>query len=335
MNLAEPTLLWLSLAAPLAVGLVVWLLARRAAAESAWASRALQPRLRSGAHPRSRIALALLIGGAVLGCTLALARPRWGESIESVTQKGVDIVFVLDSSASMATYDVLPSRLWLAQSLIRRLAQALPGNRVALVQAEGVGVVMSPLTVDVAVLDLLLDAVEPGSLPVPGTRLAPALERAITLFPPGNEKHRVLVLVSDGEDHGADLDAATDALRRAGVVVHAICVGTDAGGPVPVAGKAGEFKRDARGDVVMSRPHRDVLERLAERTGGTFLAATDAQVDPSPVATKILGMQKRELAQSTVATLEERFQWPLGLGAAALLLFLALSPYRLERAPAS
>lgn len=84
----------------------------------------------------------------------------------------------------------------------------------------------------------------------------------------------------------------------------------------------------------MSQPHRDVLQRLAERTGGTFLAATDAQADPSPVAAKIEGMQKRELTQSTVATLEERFQWPLGVGAAALLVWLVLSPYRPLRVPA-
>lgn len=328
MNLAAPDLLWLALAAPAAVAATLWLLARRASAESAWAARSMQPRLRLGMAPRSRALLTVLLGVAALGSALALARPRWGETVEQVQQRGVDIVFVLDTSASMATYDVLPSRLWLAQSLIRRMAQELPGNRVALLQAEGVGIVMAPLTVDVAVLDLLLDAVEPGTLPVPGTRLAPALERAVELFPAGNEKHRALVLLSDGEDHGVDLDRATETLRRAGVVVHAIGVGTEHGGPIPQPGERGAFKRDERGEVVISRLHRDVLEQLAEGTGGVFLAAADTQADPAPVIDRIRGMQKRELSQSNVATLEERYQWPLAAAAGALLLWLALSPYR-------
>src|SRR6188508_2008979 len=185
MNFADPRLLWLALAAPAGALVAYWLITRRARAEAAWVARAVEPRLRPGERPRPRLLAALLVGFAILGAALALARPRWGESTETVEQKGVDIVFVLDTSASMGAYDVTPSRLWLAQSLVRRMAAELPGNRVALVQAEGVGVVMAPLTVDTAVLDLLLDAVEPGSLPVPGSQIGPALERAVALFPEG------------------------------------------------------------------------------------------------------------------------------------------------------
>ncbi len=101
---------------------------------------------------------------------LALAQPRWGESEQKIERHGVDVVFVLDTSLSMATTDLPPNRLWVAQTLVRRLVQALPGHRVALVQAEGDGVVMVPLTADSAVLDLVLDAVLPGSLPTPGHR---------------------------------------------------------------------------------------------------------------------------------------------------------------------
>jgi Ca-activated chloride channel family protein len=327
MNFAEPNLVWLAFIAPLVALAVLGLHRRRAAAEAAWASRAIEPRLRSGSRPRPALWAAVLLALATLGLVLALARPRWGESIETVDQRGVDIVFLLDTSASMGTYDVLPSRLWLAQSLVRRMAQQLPGNRVALVQAEGVGVVMAPLTVDVAVLDLLLDAVEPGSLPLPGTQFAPALARAIDLFPAGHDKQRVIVLLSDGEDHDEELGPGIARLDEAGVVLHAIGVGTAQGGPVPVAGKAGEFKRAAGGDVVISKLHPDTLEKLAAATGGTYLEASDANADPGAIVERISGMQKRGLASSTVSTLEERFQWPLAAAAAALALWLLLTPY--------
>ncbi len=336
MNFAEPRLLWLALAAPLAGFAALWLQRRRAAAEAAWASRAIEPRLRSGSRPRRPLWAAILLGVATLGIVLALARPRWGESIEQIDQRGVDIVFVVDTSASMATYDVLPSRIWLAQSLVRRMAQQLPGNRVALVQAEGVGVVMAPLTVDVAVLDLLLDAVEPGSLPLPGTQFAPALRRAIALFPAGHDKQRVMVLLSDGEDHDEELGAIVAELLEAGVVLHTIGVGTTQGAPVPVSGREGEFKRTAAGEVVISRLQPGVLERLAQETGGTYLEAANANTDPRPILDRIQSMQKRSLASSTVATLEERFQWPVALAAAALALWLLLTPYTkwpLHKAP--
>ncbi len=327
MNLADPRLLWLALAAPLAALAAVALLRRRAAAEAAWASRAIAPRLRAGGRPRPPLWAALLLALAVLGIVLALARPRWGESVEKVEQRGVDIVFLLDTSASMGAYDVLPSRLWLAQSLVRRMAQKLPGNRVALVQAEGVGVVMAPLTVDIAVLDLLLDAVEPGSLPLPGTQFAPALARAIDLFPAGHDKQRVMVLLSDGEDHDEELAPVIAKLVEAGVVLHAVGVGTDQGAPVPVAGKEGEFKRSAGGDIVISKLHAATLEKLATATGGIYLEAANSNADPQAIVDRITGMQKRGLASSTVATLEERFQWPLAAAAVALALWLALTPY--------
>ncbi|MEO8275845.1 MAG: VWA domain-containing protein [Thermoanaerobaculia bacterium] len=327
MNFAEPHLVWLALAAPIAALAARWLHGRRSAAESAWASRAIEPRLRLGGRPRPALWAALLLAVSVLGIGLALARPRWGESLEKVEHRGVDIVFVLDSSASMGTYDVLPSRIWLAQSLVRRMAQQLPGNRVALVQSEGVGVVMAPLTVDVAVLDLLLDAVEPGSLPLPGTQLAPALERAIDLFPAGHEKQRVLVLLSDGEDHEENLGPVIAKLVEAGVVVHTVGVGTAQGAPVPVAGKEGEFKRASNGEIVISKLHSATLEKLAQATGGTYLEAANANTDPAPIVERIAGMQKRGISSATVATLEERFQWPLAAAAAALALWLAATPY--------
>lgn len=335
MNFAEPRLLALLALAPVAALLAVWISRRRARAESAWMARGLTARLRAGGPPRPVALVATLLALALAATALALARPRWGESSEQVERRGVDVVFVVDTSASMATADVPPSRLWLAQSLVRRIAQELPGNRVALVQAEGVGVVMAPLTVDVAVLDLLLDAVEPGSLPLPGTRLAAAVARAVALFPEGGEKHRVVVLVSDGEDHGEGLGDAIEELRASGAVLHAFGVGTRHGAPVPVAGRPGEFKRDRDGQVVVSRLHPETLEALAQATGGLYVEAARADVDVAPVVARIARMEGRSLDAATVNTLEERFQWPLALAAAAALALLAASPYARRAAEGS
>ena len=105
--------------------------------------------------------------------------------------------------------------------------------------------------------------------------------------------------------------------------------------PVPVSGREGEFKRKAGGEVVISRLQPGVLEKLARATGGVYLEASNANTDPRPILDRISAMQKRGIASSTVATLEERFQWPLAFAAAALGLWLVVSPYMRWPRPAS
>jgi Ca-activated chloride channel homolog len=344
MTFAEPSLLWLALLAPLAAAAAGLLWRRRLAADAAWASRALWDRLLASYRPR-RLALSVAaLALAVLGTSLALARPRWGSAEEKIERQGVDLVFLLDSSFSMAARDAAPSRLAVAKALVRRIAAALPGSRVALVQAEGIGVVLTPLTVDPAVLDLLLDTIEPGSLPIPGTELAPGLETAAGLFPEGGGKHRVLVLLSDGEDHGGGLATLTERLRNEGIVVCAFGVGTPEGGTLPLPdppgqpskpGQPARLKRDADDRVVLSRLHEEGLEDLARATGGVYLRATSAAADPAPVLRRIDRMEQRTVEGAFLNTKAERFQWPLGLAVLGLLVYLVCSPFAAGAASAN
>lgn len=330
MSFAAPALLWLALLAPLAAAAAAWLWRRRLRADAAWASRSLWDRLFPAYAPR-RLALSVAtLVLAVLGASLALARPRWGVSEQTVERKGIDLVFVVDSSLSMGAQDVSPSRLFVAKSLVRRMAREMPGNRVGLVQTEGEGVVLAPLTLDGAVLDLLLDTVDPGSLPVPGTELAPGMDAAVRLFGEESGKHRVLVLLSDGEDHGGGLESETSRLRELGITVHAVGIGTPDGAPVPIPGDMGEFKRNNEGGLVTSQLHEDVLEGLARSTGGIYLRATSAAADPAPLLRAIDGMEKRTIESRDMSTLEERFQWPLALAVLALLAHLAVGPFAPE-----
>lgn len=336
MIFAEPSLLALVLLAPAAAALALWLWRRRLAADRIWAAPGLWARLsRATSNRRIGVAVAAL-ALAVLGAALALARPRWGISSEQVERLGVDVVFVLDSSLSMAAFDVAPNRLETAKSLLRRLAAAMPENRLGLVQTEGEGIALSPLTLDAAAIDLMLDTVEPGSLSVPGTELATGLSRAIGLFPEGSERHRAIVLLSDGEDHRGEMDDEIERLRKAGVIVSTIGVGTAAGSPLKLAtaddggpsdpGGDG-FKRDRDGQVVISRLHEEALEKLAKETGGVYLRAASAGLDPSPIERRIAEIGGRSLAKDRVESLEERFQWPLAVAALALLLHLAVRPF--------
>jgi len=203
----------------------------------------------------------------------------------------------------------------------------MPGNRVGLVQTEGDSVALAPLTLDGGVIDLLLDAIDPGSLPTPGTELAPGIETALRLFGQGSEKHRVLVVVSDGEDWGGGLDAEVSKLKENGVIVYALGVGTPQGTTVPIPGNPGEVKRDQDGGVVISKLNEETLEKLARATGGDYLRATSAAANPSRIVAQIDSLEKRTIESQSLSTLEERFQWPLALAVLALLVYLGVGPF--------
>lgn len=335
MELAHPHWLWLLLAAPALAGLLALAWRRRLRAVAAWASRGLWSRL-VPSYQRGRLGYSVAaLGLATLLTGLALTQPRWGQTEQSIERQGIDIVFVLDTSLSMATQDLQPNRLWVAQTLIRQMAQQLPGHRVALVQAEGDGVVMAPLTADAAILDLLLDAVQPGSLPTPGTELEPALRRAAGLFGGDEGTHRAMVVLSDGEDHGKGTEPIADELSGRGIIVHTVGVGTLEGMPLlpaPLPGEQPDYHRDESGVIVVSRLIEENLEQLARGTGGVYLRATSAGTSVAPLLEAIESMERRSYGAETVNRLEERFQWPIALAILALLFHLVRGPFTTREA---
>lgn len=338
MRFAESIDLWLLLLAPLLVCLAVLAWRRRIQAMEIWSSRVLWDRLVPTWRPWRLVFSTVLSAVVVASIALALARPRWGEQAQIVERRGVDVVFILDTSLSMAARDVVPSRLWVAQTLVRRLLRDLPQHRVALVQAEGDGVVMVPLTHDGAAIEILLDAVGPGWLPFPGTELAAALDRAWRLFPETEETGRVIVLLSDGEDHAAAagraaaLGAVLERLREQRVEIHALGVGTPEGAPLELSsadpGAPSTYKRDADGEVVISRLVEETLERIGEETGGSYRRADNAAADLRGIVERIDALAtRREGREEEISTEAERFQWPLGLALLALALQLAIAPF--------
>jgi len=325
VRFGDPTLLWLVLLAPAAAVLAVILWRRRLRAMGSWAAPRLWARL-GVRFDRHRWTLSIvLLALAVFGTALALAQPRWGVVKEKVQRKGLDVVYVLDASLSMAAADAPPSRMEVAKTLIRRLTEKMPNNRVGLVFAAGDGVVMTPLTTDSEAIDLLLETAQPGSLPSPGTRLASGIDQALKLFPEGSREHRAIILVSDGEDHGGGLERTLTKLNDADAMVCAIGVGTAEGAPIPLPGaSAGTFKRNEQGRVVVSRLEEANLEELTRGTGGVYLRATSLATDPAPILNRLARLNGRLFSSETVTTRAPRFQWPLALAAGALILWLGI-----------
>jgi Ca-activated chloride channel family protein len=330
---ASPAWLFALLAVPAAVLLELWISGRDRGRLSRLVSRPLWARVVRRPAERWRYArLALLTLGAV-GVIVALARPQWGIVREKVEREGVDVVLALDTSGSMATADVAPNRFFLARQALLQLVSRLEGDRFALVAFEGEAYPLVPLTLDADALGLFLETVEPGIVPAPGTSLGVGLARGLEAFVDKERRNKVMVLVSDGEDLEGDVEEAVRRAKEAGVVVHTVGVGTEAGQPVPevdAEGRTTGYKRDASGNPVVSRLNMQALEAIARGTGGRAFRITPADTSLSGLAAAIEGMEQKTLAREYSYRRKERFQAPLAFGLACVVAGLLLPVPRLR-----
>jgi Ca-activated chloride channel family protein len=327
MIFAQPLWLFGLLALPFVAALEAWAVGRDHARVARLVARPLWSRVLERRSPRWRpLRLALLLVGAT-GVVLALARPQWGIVREKVEREGVDVVLALDTSGSMATEDVPPNRFFLARAALSSLVARLEGDRFGLLAFEGEAYPLVPLTLDADAIGLFLETVEPGIVPAPGTSLGVGLARGLSMFVDKERHNRVMVLVSDGEDLEGEVDEAVRKAKEAGVMVHTVGVGTEAGQPVPDFDREGKpigFKKDERGGAVVSRLNVAALETIARGTGGRFFRITPADTSLSALAAAIEGLEQKTLAREFSYRRKERFQVPLavGLGAIAAALLL-------------
>jgi Ca-activated chloride channel family protein len=332
--------LWLVALAlvPLAALGAAWLLRRDQARLAALVARPLWGRVvrRPGARWGS-LRLALLLAGTAL-LVVALARPQWGIVREKVEREGKDVVLALDTSGSMATADVAPSRFFLARQALLSLIARLEGDRFALVAFEGEAYPLVPLTLDADALGLFLETVEPGIVPAPGSSLGSGLARGLDSFVDKERRNKAMVLVSDGEDLGGDVEAAIARAKELGVVVHTVGVGTEAGQPVPeidADGRTKGYKRDEGGNAVVSRLDMTTLEAIANGTGGRAFRITPADTSLSGLASALEGMEQKALAREYSYRRKERFQIPLAIGLGLMALGLLVPFPRVRRGVAA
>jgi Ca-activated chloride channel family protein len=330
MQFAAPSALYLLLLVP-ALGLFfLWSGRRRKRRAARFGDLPLVERLAASASPLGDRLKSGLRLGAVFFLALALARPQWGQKTEEVARRGVDVFIALDTSLSMDATDVAPSRLDKARHLALGIMERLSGNRIGLIVFAGSAFVQCPLTLDYGAAKIYLEAVSTGIVPDAGTNLASALEAARRGFVARESKFKVVVLLTDGEQHEGDPQGAAAKAREEGIVVQAVGVGTPGGEPIPVRdgrGQVIDYKKDPAGQPVLSRLDEETLSRIALATGGKYFRASDRESEVEEIARLIGGMETKELTAKLFTRYEERFYWPLAF-AVALLVAESLVPRR-------
>ena len=265
----------------------------------------------SFARQRTKATLLLL---ALVLLSVSLARLQFGTHLELLKREGIDVVVALDVSNSMLARDMKPNRLEKAKQEIRSIIDRLAGDRIGLVAFAGDAFVQCPLTLDYSAARMLLEAMDVGSVSIQGTSVSSALEVAQGAFNQKEKKHKVLLLLTDGEDHEGRAEEAASEARKDGIKVYTVGIGSPAGEPIPILDRAGEqvgFKKDGNGEVIVSKLDEMTLQAIALATGGKYYYATAGEMELDKIFSEISKLEKKELEGTLVTRFDDRYQWPL------------------------
>ncbi len=290
--------------------------------------RQLWDRLMPGVNRRRQVLkFVLLLAGVSLLLT-AFLRPRWGFHWEEIQRRGVDIIVAVDVSESMLAEDIKPNRLERAKREITDLVSLLEGDRIGLIAFSGSSFLECPLTLDHSAFKMFLDYLDTDLIPVPGTDVGSAVQTAIESFVPGRRASRALILITDGEDHPKEAEKIAEEAKKKGIRIFTVGVGSEQGAPIPLQDGPGGFKKDRKGQVIMTRLDEVTLQKIALVTGGNYVRSVTGDMDLKKIYEEIREkMEEGELQSTKRRRWEERFQWFL-FGSILLFTLEALLPER-------
>ncbi|MGD9418883.1 MAG: vWA domain-containing protein [Verrucomicrobiota bacterium JB025] len=288
-------------------------------------------RLTEGFSPRLRNLKRALWLLAILLAFIALARPQKGYEWREVKRRGIDILFAIDTSRSMLAQDLTPNRLERSRLGITDFVDRLEGDRVGLIPFAGSAFALCPLTLDYGAFRESLDAIDTDLIPRQGTDLASAIREAERLFDQEGNNHRILVLITDGEDLQGDVLETARTAAKNGTIIHTVGVGNPAGAPIPVQDRWGRtgYVRDQQGQVVQTKLDEATLKAIAEATGGLYVPLGRGAEGLNTIYQEKLSLvPKHELNQRMERIPLDHYIWPLGASIALFAINFFLSDRR-------
>ncbi len=298
---------------------------RRQARLSAWANPKNLEKLAPPKQTRRAMTRVFAQALAAALIVIALAEPRWGFEWQEVKRKGVDIMVALDVSQSMKAQDISPSRLGRAKREIIDLMRMLKGDRLGLIAFAGVGFVQCPLTTDYKAVEMFLSHLEEDLIPIQGTSLNDAIKLGVKSLSTSSElasAGKAIILITDGEDQDSSpLDEARKA-KEADIKIFTIGMGKEDGAPIPLA--SGGFKKDSRGNLVITKLSDTMLKQIAETTGGRYVRSTSGDLDLKSIYEN--GIKGGSLKEGEISQSRQKLWYERGpfFAAAAMLVLLGV-----------
>lgn len=271
----------------------------------------------------------IIVMVALAALILAMVNPKIGTKMETVTREGVDIVFALDVSKSMEAEDIAPNRLEKSKQLVTQIVNQLGSDRIGLIGYAGSAFPQLPITTDYASAKMFLQGMNTDMVSSQGTAISEAIKLATTYFNEEDATSKVLVILSDGEDHaGEAIEMAREAAEK-GIRIITIGVGTEQGGPIPMKqnGVVQSYKKDQAGNTVITRLDEETLVEIAEAANGAYISGTVTSEVTEKIKETLQTLDQTEFEAKQFADFQSQFQWFLGLA----ILLLLMDIFMLER----
>lgn len=330
--------LWFLLVIPILLAASWWYNKKLDKNRKSFFGSELFEKLRSGFWPLGKRIknVSIYVGIALL--IIAAAGPKIGTEVREVKRQGVDLLIALDLSASMNAEDVKPSRLEKAKYEISRLIDRLNGDRVGLIVFTGEAYLQSPMTLDYSALRLFLNIAETDQMPSSSTDFSASMETAAEAFKSVDEEGKnakaakVLMIISDGENHGESYDEALEQLEQQNVSVYSLGIGTKAGATIPLYDDTGSlmgYKRDEQGKVITTQLEPQVLRSIADQGGGNYYEIRSGGSGIDGFLGRLDELQQGEFASQEYADFKNQYQWLAGIGLLFLMIGMIFPEFRI------
>jgi Ca-activated chloride channel family protein len=261
--------------------------------------------------------------GAFACISIAMVNPKIGTKLETVRSQGVDIVFAVDVSKSMLAEDVAPNRLEKSKQLVTQIINNLVSDRVGIIAYAGKAFPQLPITTDYSAAKMFLQSMNTDMLSSQGTAINEAIKLAMTYYDDDEQTNRILIIISDGEDHSNVAIEASEEAAAEGIRIFTIGVGDIKGGPIPIKNQSGivlNYKKDNDGETVITRLDEETLKNIADKANGAYINGRNTNDVITEMKDVLSKMDKKEFEAKQFADFKDQFQW--FLAAAIFLLFL-------------
>ncbi|MBQ5393506.1 MAG: VWA domain-containing protein [Alistipes sp.] len=322
---AHPHYLWLLLLIPTLALLFVWAAYRRRRRLERFGTLSLVEELMP-AVSQGRIVLKFILFELALMCLIfAAARPQFGSKLLEEKAEGIEMMLVVDVSNSMLAEDFAPNRLERTKYAIGKLFEGMKQDRVGLVVFAGEPKVQLPITSDYRMAKAFAQKIDPSLVTVQGTAVGKALEQALLSFSSDTADEgahsRVIVLITDGENHEDDALAVAERAAQMGVSIYTIGIGTPEGAPISIGG---DFIRDEKGEMVVSKLNEEMLRKIADITDGLYVRSSLKSIGLDEIVERIEEMEKSELSTIRFEEFDEQYRWLVILAVVLLLIEFVL-----------
>ena len=259
---------------------------------------------------------------SILSLIIGLVNPKIGSRVENIKREGIDIVFAIDVSKSMLCEDIAPNRLEKSKQLVSQIMAKLGDDRIGIIAYAGSAYPVLPITTDFNSAKMMLQSMNTDMLSSVGTSLVEAINLSQTFFEKENKTSKLLIMITDGEDHTEGADEVANQAKKLDLKIITIGMGTENGGPIPLKenGRLLGYKNDKQGNQVTTKMNSDILKKIAKSTNGGYIAGNNTKEVVEFVDNELNKIQKTAFASTQMTNYQAQFQWFLGLAFFLLLL---------------